>query len=100
MTTPNGHSDKRPKHFIDETAVMPAITPDMVIPPGKHARPDTAELRAQPPRPPRPNFSAPAPLPSLPPPAEPHPPIPPRTRAEDRKAQRPGWFRRYILGEK
>lgn len=84
MTT-NGNS--RPKHLNDITSIMPAVGQP------RHAAPDTGEMQAQPPVPPS------APRPAWTPPGEPHPPIPPRTRSEDRKAQRPGFWRRLFMGE-
>jgi hypothetical protein len=85
MTT-NGND--RPRHLNDITSIMPAVGQP------KHAAPDTGEMEAQR-RPPVP----PTPMARYTPPGEPHPPIPPRTRSEDRKAQRPGFWRRFFLGE-
>lgn len=45
MSTPNGHPHRRPRHLEDVTAEL------RVIGLGRHHRPSTGELRAQPARP-------------------------------------------------
>lgn len=75
MTDSNG----KPRHLNDITSIMPSVRAP------RHAAPDTNEIPAQmPPREPQ---------------QYPHPPIPVRTRSEDRKAKKAGWFRRVFLGE-